>query len=314
MRNIILGLGAMSCLMNYSFASDKSNVQHAQTNVYNDNTGLPLLTEKQLEDISSVPFGLSEEELYAWVINNPESATHYIFETKRKGDQNNEQETENLQKKMKVRSATDLIKDALDSFEKDQEKLDLDNLIKIVGDLKQVELNNSDKVPAKLSYIQQYPLIGLLMTNCPQGKEEEFIGVLKSLVKDFDFNRLDNKLDFVHQVGKEIMERSVYGDKDAAEDLVSEAFPPTLPVDEETLFSLFQAYACIGKTIEDTDSWNFFKAYLFIYANQLGQYSDKIFNLYSLDKSNVKNLVEDGKILMQQLPENSHWRDMYVQK
>lgn len=180
-----------------------------------------------------------------------------------------------------------LIEDSLDAFEEEegQKMLPLEDIVRIVNSLRQIEQSGcvDDDVPQEISYIQQYPLIGLLMKNCSEGKEKQFLPILNSISEDFDEQCLT--LDFVHQVGEKIMDRSVYGDIDAAENLARKAadFLVSSKIDA-AVYALFDAYACVGAEIEKNDYWNFCKAYLLIYAKEWKGNESLIRNLLKIDE------------------------------
>lgn len=151
-------------------------------------------------------------------------------------------------------------------------------------------------IPQCITYVQEYPYIGLLLISL---SEACILTIFDQLLSSMNID-IPNAIDFevVHQI---VLDRSVYKDFEAADDLIYEGFPPKFPINDEAPYFLYQAYSCVGKNIEEVDSWIFFKSYFLIHISDWSaEYKDVITRLYSLDR-NLKN--EEYKLIGQEFIE-----------
>lgn len=152
-------------------------------------------------------------------------------------------------------------------------------------------------IPTCITYVQEYPYIGLMMISL---SEVCIPTIFDPLLSSMNID-ITEPIDFevIRLIGQVIIDRSVYKDLEVADELVYEAFPPKFPIDDEKLYYLYQAYSCVRKDIEDTEAWLFFKSYILIHASDWSaDYKEAIIHLYSLDR-NLTNL--DYKLMGNEL-------------
>lgn len=212
--------------------------------------------------------------------------------------------------KQRIKELVAQFEDYLNGFEEiNGDQKAANNIREIVKKLRSVERNAAvnTEIPHKLSNVCEYPLIGLLMKKSSENSIESFNPLLKSF--SIDLSQINHKLRLIHKLGKKILEHGVYGDMDAAYDFFHHVNIVTELLGDKCLIPLFDCYACIGKDVMETDSWEFFKAFVLIHINDFKDI-DPVLELFELnDELSIDEIVKYGHELMQN--NYSYWKIKY---